>query len=152
MPDNILNIGAGKQPIEGALNMDRLDLPGIDLVHDITSPLPLDDETFDRVVANYVLCQIASPEAFVGVLNDIHRVLKPEGILEIRVPNANYPCAFQDPMDCRYFVPETFDYLNKDHYRYTAFNYGFKPWHDIIILPERGDRLLVTMRKYVKRD
>jgi len=148
MPDNqaILNLGAGRHPLKGAVNVDIIPFEGIDKVFDITQGLPFQDEQFDKVIADYLLCQICSPEAFKCVLNSIWRVLKPNGWLELKVPNANYPCAFQDPMDCRYFVPETFDYFNKDHYRYKAFNYGFKPWYCIQIKEEK-DRLFVKMRK-----
>jgi len=152
MPNNqkILNIGAGTSPMPDAVNLDIIAGEGIDKVCDITKGLPFQDQQFEKVVANYVLCQISSPEAFKCVLNEIWRVLKPDRWLELKVPNANFPAAFQDPMDCRRFVPETFDYFDKDHYRYTAFQYGFKPWYCIQVVPEREDRLFVKMRKSIR--
>lgn len=149
MPNNktILNIGSGKKIMPEAINIDIIQFEGVDKICDITKELPFRDEQFNKVVADYVLCQICSPEAFRSVMNEIWRVLERRGWLELRVPNANYPAAFQDPMDCRRFVPETFDYFNKEHYRYQAFNYGFKPWCNIIIRKEQNDRLFVKMRK-----
>lgn len=151
MPNHkILNIGAGKKIMPGAVNIDILKLPGIDKVCDITKGLPYKGETFSKVVAEYVLCQICSPQTFRFVMNEIWRVLQKGGWLELKVPNANYPAAWQDPMDCRRFTPETFDYFNREHYRWYAFEYGFKPWHNIVIEPERGDRLYVKMQKYAE--
>ena len=144
---DILNLGAGKKIIPEAINLDMLPLEGIDTVCDIRNGLPYQDETFKEVIADYILCQICEPETFKKVLNDIWRVLKPKGILKLKVPDARFPCAFQDPQDCRYFVKETFDYFNKEHYRFTEFNYGFKPWIIIKIEKEREDRLYVEMRK-----
>jgi hypothetical protein len=53
-------------------------------------------------------------------------------------------------MDCRRFVKETFDYLDKDHYRFKEFYYGFKPWRVVSVKKERKDRLLATLRKSIR--
>ena len=143
----ILNIGCGEQPLKDAVNLDIVALEGVDIVCDIQDGLPFEDNRFEEVYASYVLCQIADRDKFKFVMNSIWRVLKPGGILKLKVPDARNPCAFQDPMDCRYFVKETFDYFNKDHYRYKVFHYGFKPWEIIKIEQERSDRLYVEMKK-----
>lgn len=146
MPNNkkILNLGCGKNKIAGTIGVDII--KGADVECDITKGLPWGKEEIDEVIADYVLCQIG--DKFKYVMNDIWRVLKAGGILKVKVPNAIYPCAFQDPMDCRYFVTETFDYFNVHHYRYQAFNYGFKPWEILLVRKEREDRLYAEMRKY----
>jgi predicted SAM-dependent methyltransferase len=147
MPDNkILNIGAGEKLIEGVINVDIIELPGIDKVCDIRY-LTFDSNEFDEVYAEYVLCQIRDSQDFKKAMNEVWRVLKPGGLFHIKVPNANFPCAFQDPMDCRYFIPETFDYFNKDHYRFQKFHYGFKPWAVVKIEKEKEDRLYVVLQK-----
>ena len=137
-----INIGSGERRLQGYVNVDIL--PGADVVCDITKGLPWGKEEIEEVVADYVLCQIKEIKY---VLNEIWRVLKPGGLLKLKVPDARFPCAFQDPMDCRYFVRETFDYFNKNHYRYKALHYGFKPWEIKVIARERSDRLYVEMRK-----
>ena len=146
----ILNLGAGQKIIEGAINLDIKNGEKIDTVCDIRDGLPFDDESMTEVIADYVLCQVCEPEKFRFVLNEIWRVLKPNGWLKLRVPDARFPAAFQDPMDCRRFVKETFDYFNKDHYRFKAFNYNFKPWTIVKIEQEREDRLYVEMRKSLR--
>jgi len=147
MPDNkILNIGAGEKLMEGAVNIDTLELPGIDKVCDIRY-LTFENNEFDEVYAEYILCQIESSQDFKKAMNEVWRVLKPGGLFHIKVPNANFPCAFQDPMDCRYFVPETFDYFNKDHYRFQKFHYGFKPWAVVKVEKEKEDRIYAILQK-----
>jgi hypothetical protein len=62
--------------------------------------------------------------------------------------------SFNDPMDCRYFTEETFDYFNKDHYRWKAFNYGFRGWEIIKVekinstsKPEVFNRIYAELKK-----
>lgn len=154
MPSCKLNIGCGSKPLKGYINLDIIPHEGIDVVCDIEQGLPFSEEKFDEVIADYIFCQICSPKAFMGVMNDIWKVLKPNGILKLKVPDANFPDSFNDPMDCRYFTPATFDYFDKDHYRYKAFGYGFKPWKVLKIEhignqanPENKTRLYVEMKK-----
>lgn len=146
----ILNLGCGKNIMEDAVNVDIWAGEGVDRVCDIRDGIPFDDQSMEKVYANYILCQICDPEKFRHVMNEIWRILKPNGYLYIKVPDARFPAAFQDPMDCRRFVKETFDYLDKDHYRFKEFYYGFKPWTIISIKKERKDRLFVTMRKAIR--
>lgn len=145
-----LVIGCGKKKDPGSWNIDILPDIGADQVVDIELGLPFDDGSFSLVTADYVLCQVHN---IVYVMNEIWRVLEKDGILKLRVPNAQFPRAFTDPMDFRYFTPETFDYFNVSHYRYTAFQYGFKPWNVLTIQSIAGgvsptkDRLYVEMQK-----
>ena len=144
----ILNLGSGIKKIKGAWNVDRLAEVEPDEVIDITKELPYEENWFDEVIADYVLEQIHDNDTFIVVLNEIHRVLKPNGIFRLKVPNAEHSEAFRDPLDCRRFTPETFDHFNKSHYRWFAFKYGFEPWKEISITPERVTRLSVRMRPY----
>ena len=50
--------------------------------------LPFEDESFDRVLTSEVLEHLPDDAA---ALREIHRVLKPGGVLAISVPNARYP-------------------------------------------------------------
>ena len=143
-----LNVGCGIKKLKGAWNIDRLKEVEPDDVVDIEKGLPYDDNSFEEVVADYVLEQIHDNDVFIFVMNEIHRVLKPNGIFRLKVPNAEHSEALRDPMDCRYFTPETFDHFNKSHYRWFAFKYGFEPWHKISITPERKTRLSVRMKPY----
>lgn len=152
--DKILSIGSGKNPIKGAVNLDILPLEGIEVVRDITKGLPFNSGEFNLVIADYVLEQIQNTKDFMFVMNEIHRILKSNGILELKVPNAEFPVAHKDPFDTRTFTRETFDYFNIHHYRYSYYGYGFEPWIIDKIEeiggyqePEKKDRLYVEMRK-----
>lgn len=156
-PKTKLNLGAGQKIIPDAVNLDIKPGENIDTICDIRKGLPFQDEQFREIIADYILQQIQDNGDFVKVMNDLWRILKPGGFLRLKVPNAEYSCAFKDPFDARYFTEETFDYFNREHYRYGYYsNYGFKPWTIVKIEKISGpnnktkDRLYVEMRKSLR--
>jgi SAM-dependent methyltransferase len=80
-----LNIGCGKFPKEGYVNLDfRADV-GADVVHDLENlPLPFADGTFSRIEADHVLEHMHRPFA---VMRELARISAPGGIISIRVPH-----------------------------------------------------------------
>lgn len=125
-----LNIGCGRDYREGYTNADISPLVGADIVFDITDYVPFRDNTFDEVLCNNVLTQVCDSKKFVQVMNDLWRITKPDGFIQIRVPLVTDICAFQDPMDCRRFTDQTFTYMEYGHRRYEQYgkHYGFKPF------------------------
>ena len=151
----ILNIGCGERLIPNAVNIDTWPGKGVQ-VCDITNGLPFEDNEFDEAIADYVLCQICDKEKFRFVMNSVWRVLKPGGLFKIKVPNAEFPESFRDPMDCRYFIPATFTHFDPRHYRFRIFHYGFKPWKILKLdrignqsNPQNKNRLYVEMQKII---
>ncbi len=106
-----LNLGCGNDIREGWTNLDIADIEGVDVVHDINKlPLPFEDEQFD-----YVLCQdILEHIEYIPLLQDLHRILKKDGILDIRVPHFSSRFNFIDPTHVKRFSIQTFDYFTKD--------------------------------------
>jgi len=82
-----LNLGCGQDIRFGYVNVDVRPLPGVDLVLDLeTEPLPFQDNLATEVLAYDVLEHI-SWRRIVFVLREIHRVLKPGGVLRARLPD-----------------------------------------------------------------
>lgn len=80
-----VNIGCGLNPIPGYLNVDHRAGPGVDVVWNVEDiPWPWHDETFDVVAAHSVFEHVWD---LVPIVHECHRVLKPGGILWIRVPH-----------------------------------------------------------------
>ncbi len=93
-------------------NVDIRERPGV-FVHDMTIiPWPIDDETFDYVLADNVLEHFRS-EDFIRILNEIDRVTKTGGRVEIVVPHALSQGAYQDPTHKMFFVPRSALYWNQ---------------------------------------
>ena len=65
----ILDLGCGTAKVEGALGLDNIDIPGVDIVHDLLAfPYPLDNQSFDKIYLRNVI------EHF--HLNDLEKILK----------------------------------------------------------------------------
>lgn len=80
-----LNIGAGKLPIKGYVNVDINSGPGIDVVAD-TLVLPFENEIAEELAAKDVL-EHTGRNTWRIVLYEWCRVLKPGGVLKIRFPD-----------------------------------------------------------------
>ena len=117
-----LNVGCGTDIRKGWVNLDRANLPGVDVVHDIeTLPLPFEDEHFD-----YILCQdILEHLEYIPVLKDIHRILKIGGILEIRVPHFSSHRNFIDPSHKKLFSIQTFEFFANNPIHKRDYYYDF---------------------------
>jgi predicted SAM-dependent methyltransferase len=87
MSDLRINLGSGLNPLRGFVNVDALvDLPGVDVVADISRPLPFDDGSASVLYVSHLLEHF--PTSVVpGLLRDWRRVLREGGELLIAVPD-----------------------------------------------------------------
>jgi predicted SAM-dependent methyltransferase len=81
-----LNWGCGEHPDPGWINSDVKEGPGIDISEDIRQGLPLDDDSIDYAASIHALPEIPY-EDLVPVLRELHRVLKPGGVLRLALPD-----------------------------------------------------------------
>lgn len=108
MPDLIkLNLGSGRYPEEGFLNVDIVPLPGVDVVADLDQPWPWPDESAEMIIASHLFEHVDKPLLFMA---EAWRVLAPDGILDIRVPYYQHVFSFTDPTHKRHCTELTFDY------------------------------------------
>ncbi len=117
----VLDIGCGRKKLPGAIGLDRMQLPGIDVVADLNEKLPINDEEFDAVYADQVLEHI---ENLIGLMYEIHRILKPGGILLAHVPYFRSSWAHIDPTHVRSFTINSMNYFVKGTYLY--YDYRFR--------------------------
>jgi hypothetical protein len=126
-----LQVGCGKQHIDGYINMDISNYCNPDIQHDIRKGFPMfKDSQFQEVLANGVLEMIHPNEEFLFVLNELHRITSSGGLLVGQVPSTDPRVMGLDPFDKRWFMEETFDYWNVTKHPYLEFGtqYGFLPW------------------------
>jgi len=85
--NRILNFGCGDTIIKGAVNVDHIKLPNVDKVFDFEHfPYPFENNTFDEIHMYFVLEHLVN---HLGVIKELHRILKPGGMLYIRVPHGS---------------------------------------------------------------
>jgi SAM-dependent methyltransferase len=108
-----LNLGCGKKPVNGAINLDRLSDTGADLIHDLNQlPWPLPDNHFSEVLANDVVEHL---EDFIATMEEIHRICRDGAIIRITVPHYTCANAFRDPTHRRFFSYFSMDYLTGEN-------------------------------------
>ena len=81
-----LNWGCGSRGEPGWINSDTKTGPGIDITRDIREGLPIENESLDYVVSIHALPMIPYPD-LIPVLQELRRVLKPEGVLRLGLPD-----------------------------------------------------------------
>jgi predicted SAM-dependent methyltransferase len=83
-----LEIGSDRISNNFGLCWHTLDvMPGADIVHDLERfPYPIDSDKYNIIYMSHVLEHIRWTETE-KVLNELYRILKPEGCLEIWVPD-----------------------------------------------------------------
>ncbi len=103
-----LNLGCGTDIKKGWVNLDSAAVAGVDIVHNIEKlPLPFEKEEFDEILAQDVLEHVE----YIPVLKDLHRILKKDGILTIRVPHFTSKNNYIDPTHKKRFSINTFDFF-----------------------------------------
>ena len=117
-----LHLGCGIRPIEGAINHDlEKHSDFVDVTWDLNGmPWPWQDEEFDKIIALDVLEHLKT-EVYEW-LDECWRILKPGGLLVMRLPAWDHECSHRDPTHRMFFHPETFSYWDKRTEWYR--NYG----------------------------
>lgn len=82
-----LHLGCGAHHLDGWLNIDIDPLPGVDVVRDVTRGLPWRD--VELVYAEHFLEHLAIEQAL-ELLVEIHRVLRPDGLLRLTTPSLDW--------------------------------------------------------------
>lgn len=102
--------------MENYINIDNRAEVEPDVVCDVAEGLPYPDSSVDRVRAVDFLEHIPIGKT-VGVLEEIWRVLKPDGIFEHFTPSTDGRGAFQDPTHVSFWNINSWAYYMDDTYR-----------------------------------
>ena len=157
-----LDLGCGPNP-RNVFNAEEVF--GIDIRDDLGAhikcadlaiePIPFEDNTFDFVTAVDFIEHIPRlayvPQrrnCFVEVMNEIPRVLKPNGLFLSMTPAYPKAEAFRDPTHINIITEDTFPMYFDDQNRWAAM-YGFKGAFRITRQDWEGPNLATMMRKVV---
>lgn len=115
-----LEIGAWDNPwLEGSrvITMDHAGFQGYpDVLHDLEdTPLPFEDHQFKIVAMREVLEHIC-PKNQIAVMDELHRVLIPQGVLILTVPYYRWHGAYSTPDHCKYFTEYSFLQYHRESY------------------------------------
>jgi SAM-dependent methyltransferase len=105
----IVELGCGPKKRPGRIGVDKVDLPGVDIVTDMEDGLGfLPDNSVDEIHCRSLLEHISNFEA---LMRDIVRVLKDNGRAHIFVPHFSNPYYYSDYTHKRFFGLYTFYYF-----------------------------------------
>jgi len=113
----ILELGSGnKKPDHSRVYIDRLELPGVDIIANLEDGLPfLPDNSVDAIYSNSFLEHINNLEF---LMYEIWRVLKPNGQKYVFVPHFSNPYYYSDYAHHRFFGLYSFEYFSKSQTSY----------------------------------
>lgn len=130
-----INLGCGKDYKDGWVNLDHervSSLWKVDIEYDLDKcRLPFANDSVDEVCMNHVLEHLNCD--LMDFFNDLWRVMKPDGVVRIRVPHASGLWAWADITHRRAFTSKAFrallDYTDEPQFvSYTRQNWRYKAW------------------------
>jgi predicted SAM-dependent methyltransferase len=96
-----LELGSGGFIREGFFGVDAHDLPGVAIQADLNLPLNLlPDDSVDEIVSYHCFEHVQN---FLGLMSELHRVMKPGATMKIVVPHFSNPYYYSDPTHLRFF-------------------------------------------------
>jgi ubiquinone/menaquinone biosynthesis C-methylase UbiE len=98
-----LNWGCGPITPYGWVNSDIHGWPGVDIVADIRTGLPVEDNAFDYVVSIHALPEIPYGDLD-KTLSELRRVLRPGGVLRLGLPDMDKAIDAYRGGDVDYFL------------------------------------------------
>jgi len=108
-----LNLGCGVYIRKGWINLDSHDKCGADVVWDLNKlPLPFKDDEFDYIYCSHVLEDFIDP---IPIMDEMIRITKPNGLIEIRVPNETYGWSSLHHKRC-FNIQALKDFVKSEHY------------------------------------
>jgi len=116
-------------------------------------PIPFDDDSFDYLTAydfiEHIPRVLYAPQrrnAFVEVMNEVHRVLKPGGLFLSHTPAYPHAVAFRDPTHVNIITDETFPLYFDDTTRWASI-YGFKGAFKVLLHRWSGPHIVAVLQK-----
>ncbi len=111
-----VDLGCGERAHPGRIGIDRLDLPGVDIVADLEDGLPfLPDNSVDSFHSKSFLEHI---DALDLIMREMWRALKPTGRVYLFVPHFSNPYYYSDYTHKRFFGLYSFEYFSKAQNRF----------------------------------
>lgn len=144
MTKEILNLGCGFRHMNNAINVDISEITKPDIIVDLEEgKLPFENETFKAIYAYHILEHIKN---LIPLMNEIYRVMKPEGKLFIKVPQNEGIWA--DPTHVRGFSKISWRYYcDYPFSKMYGIKTHFKGISNEFVNNEDGGELQVVLKK-----
>lgn len=106
-----INLGCGKDIMSDAVNVDFMCFPGVDVVHDLSKyPYPFPDDYADCIIMNSVIEHLPDTTR---VMEEVHRILKPGGVVRITTTYWNHHDSISNPQHCSFFDEKKWSFYTR---------------------------------------
>jgi SAM-dependent methyltransferase len=133
-----IDLGCGTHKAEGFIGVDVVAADGVDVIANLNGYFPFPDNSVDFIKAHDIIEHL--PDR-IHTMNEIWRILKPDGIVDISVPSTDGRGAFQDPTHVSFWNINSFMYYCQEFPPYLAgcqSHYGFKGEFSIVSIDEKN--------------
>jgi SAM-dependent methyltransferase len=104
-----LNLGGGERRLPGYFSLDCVPATSPDILADLNAPLTeLPDDSVEAIYARHTLEHV---NRLLELLQELHRITRPDGQIEIIVPHFSNPFGYSDPTHVRFFGLYSFFYF-----------------------------------------
>ncbi|MFZ5354296.1 MAG: class I SAM-dependent methyltransferase [Bacillota bacterium] len=121
----MLNLGCGKNILEGWINIDCVKLPGVAVVADLDNcknvPLPFQDNSVDGFYASHLIEHLHNTLPF---MQELHRIAKPNAEALFRVPYGSSDDAYEDPTHVKQYFLYSFGYFSQPFHWRADYGYS----------------------------
>lgn len=149
-----LDIGCGGNKQPGFVGIDVRPLPGVDIVHDVTTyPWPLPEGCVLMAFASHLVEHIPPHNfGFINFMNEVWRVMKPGGEFAIATPHGSSQGYLQDPTHCNPCNEATWAYFDPTHPSGLYNIYQPSPWKITHLSWSPAANIEVVMKKLEVED
>lgn len=103
----ILNLGCGGSKFPNAIGVDINSNSAADVIHDLNEfPWPFKNNEFDVVYAFHIIEHL---DDYMKALEEIHRIVKPNGKIIIKVPHFSSAAMYGQPDHKHFFTCKLFE-------------------------------------------
>lgn len=109
-----LNLGCGYNKVPGYINVDSDPLCEPDVIADLESTLPWEDNSVDEIMLNHVLEHLGEDtKTYLNLWKEFYRILKDGASVLICVPHHRHDNFYHDPTHVRVVTPAGVDLFNQ---------------------------------------
>ena len=111
-----INLGCGKDYIDGWINVDFYDDSKCDVVHDLEEfPWPWENDSVSEIRIIHTLEHLGADwKIYIKILQEMYRICEDDAKIEVHVPSPWHWNFTADPSHVRPIIPDTFNLFNKE--------------------------------------